>query len=374
LEWERRDGDAPIPRFKNPRVEDGVVSNLEQHPAEEETGATVALAVRRDVLTGREVALGKYTVVNRLLPHTNRRMVGAWCFVDHFGPDAILAGPGMQVPPHPHCGLQTVTWLVDGEVLHRDSLGSLAMIRPGQLNLMTAGRGIAHAEVSPDGHGPSLHGLQLWIALPAQAAAGVAHFDHYADLPARNESGAHLTVVIGSLAGLESPARACTPIVGADLRLEPGASMTVPLRPDWEYAAVVLAGSAEIADGGLEPGTLCYLGTGREEVTAAAPGGARLFLLGGEPFEDELVMWWNFVARSHEEIVAARNAWMSGASISGEQVAGEQVAGEQVAGDRRAGDRFGVVDGYAGAALPAPDMPTTRLKPRDRHGRPMPEA
>ncbi len=333
------------------------MSNLEQHPTERETGSTVALALRRDVLVGRDVPLGKYSTVNRLLPHTNRRMVGAWCFVDHFGPDAILNGPGMQVPPHPHCGLQTVTWLLDGEVLHRDSVGSLAMIRPGQLNLMTAGRGIAHSEESPDGHSPSLHGLQLWIALPATEAAGPSRFEHHADLPDTDSGGAHLTVVVGSLGRMTSPARVHTPIVGVDVRLEEGASTTVPLRADWEYAVIVMAGIADVADGVLEPGALCYLGTGRDSLAVSTAPGARLFLLGGEPFSDELVMWWNFVGRSHEEIVAARQAWMSGSAMTATPVAD---------------DRFGSVRGYDGPPLPAPDMPTTRLKPRDRHGRPMP--
>jgi len=335
----------------------GAVSNLEQHPTEHDTGSTVALALRRDVLAGRDVPLGKYSTVNRLLPHTNRRMVGAWCFLDHFGPDAILTGPGMQVPPHPHCGLQTVTWLVDGEVLHRDSVGSLAMIRPGQLNLMTAGRGIAHAEQSPDGHGPSLHGLQLWIALPKAEAGGASRFEHHADLPTTSSAGAHLTVVVGSLGRLRSPARVHTPIVGVDVRLEEGASTSVPLRADWEYAVIVMAGAADVADGPLEPGALCYLGTGRDALTISTPSGARLFLLGAQPFRDELVMWWNFVGRSHEEIVAAREAWTAGSAITGAP---------------SADDRFGSVHGFDGAALPAPDMPITRLKPRDRHGRPMP--
>jgi redox-sensitive bicupin YhaK (pirin superfamily) len=144
-----------------------------------------------------------------------------------------------------------------------------------------------------------------------------------------------------------------------DVRLEEGASTTVPLRADWEYAVIVMAGTADVADGTLEPGALCYLGTGRDALAASTASGARLFLLGGEPFADELVMWWNFVGRSHEEIVAAREAWMAGSAVAGAPVEG---------------DRFGSVRGYDGAPLPAPDMPTTRLKPRDRHGRPMPGA
>jgi quercetin 2,3-dioxygenase len=368
------------------------VSNLEPHPTEEETGGTVALALRRDVLAGREVALGKYTVVNRLLPHTNRRMVGAWCFVDHFGPEAILAGPGMQVPPHPHCGLQTVTWLLDGEVLHRDSVGSLAMIRPAQLNLMTAGAGIAHAEVSPDGHGPSLHGLQLWIALPAGEAAGPSRFEHHEDLPtiavgngrdtASGDRGAFFTVVVGEFLDKRSPARVYTPIVGVDVRLAPGDSggltTTLPLRKDFEYAILALAGEATADDTPVTPGNLVYLGDGRTELQVATTTGARLFLLGGEPFADELVMWWNFVGRSHEEIVAARDAWMKGAAITGNasgRAAGGAKAGAATADDTAArSDRFGVVGGYDGPSLPAPEMPTTRLRPRSRHGRPMPDA
>src|SRR5262245_55822333 len=204
-------------------------------------------------------------------------MVGAWCFADHFGPQAIVNMPGMQVPPHPHSGLQTVTWLVEGEVLHRDSLGSLAMIRPGQLNLMTAGHGIAHAEVSPDGHSPSLHGLQLWIALPAGEAEGGPRFEHHADLPELpgTAEAAHVTVVAGELAGVRSPARVHTPLVGADVRLEAGAQAALELRPDWEYAVLVLAGEADVAGGPLEPGALCYLGTGRDRLAISTNDGAR---------------------------------------------------------------------------------------------------
>jgi redox-sensitive bicupin YhaK (pirin superfamily) len=323
-----------------------------------------------DVLVGRDVPLGKFTTVNRLLPHTNRRMVGAWCFLDHFGPDALFNTPGMQVPPHPHCGLQTVTWLLNGEVLHRDSLDNLAMIRPGQLNLMTAGRGIAHSEESPDGHGPSLHGLQLWIALPtgtgAGGADGAARFEHHDDLPVYEVDGAHVTVVIGELFARRSSAQVHTPIVGADLRLEAGAHLTVPLRSDFEYAVLAMAGGAEISHPPLvrgegdtdpsvpvAPGALLYLGEGRTGLDFRSDAGGRLFLLGGEPFADELVMWWNFVGRSHDEIVTARETWQA----------------EIVGSPRDEPARFGSVHGYRGEPLPAPAMPTTRLKPRDRRGR-----
>jgi hypothetical protein len=322
------------------------VSNLEPEPAETDCGGDVALARRADVLIGREVALGRYTTVSRLLPHTNRRMVGAWCFLDHFGPDALYATPGMQVPPHPHCGLQTVTWLLDGEVLHRDSIGTLATIRPGQLNLMTAGNGIAHSEESPPGRPPTLHGLQLWIALPADEAAAPSRFEHYRDLPRIAIGAAEVIVVIGEFGGVASPARVATPIVGADIAIAVGGSASLPLRSDFEYGVLAVDGSARIDGTDLAPGALLYLGDGRPSLPVEAPDGARLFLVGGEPFADELVMWWNFVARSHDEIARARADWA-------------------------AGERFGVVHGYAGDRLPAPEMPTVRLKPRGREGRPL---
>jgi quercetin 2,3-dioxygenase len=323
------------------------VSNLEPRPAEITASAGVIAADRADLLDGRDVPFGRHTVVRRLLPHTNRRMVGAWCFLDHFGPERIAGGPGMQVPPHPHCGLQTVTWLVEGEVLHRDSLGSLVMIEPGQVNLMTAGRGIAHSEESPEGHGPVMHGLQLWVALPADEVAIDPRFEHHEGLPVVELDGMRMTVAIGSLLDAVSPAMIHSPLVGAEIIAYPGSTAAVSVRPDFEHAIVVMSGALSVSGASVEPGSLLYLGDGRS--TLQLEGGAegtRAFLIGGEPFAEELVMWWNFVGRSHEDIVAAREDWS----------------------EHR---RFGEVGGYAGDRLPAPAMPTTRLKPRGRKGRPM---
>jgi len=317
------------------------VSNLELAPAETDCPPDAATGARADLLDGRDVPLGRHTVVRRLLPHTNRRTVGAWCFFDHFGPENIADTPGMQVPPHPHCGLQTVTWLLSGEVLHRDSLGTLATITPGQLNLMTAGFGIAHSEESPPEHMPVMHGLQLWIALPESVTE--ARFEHHAALPELTYGGVSMTVVIGTFDGTSSPARVHTPLVGVQITAQGSASL--PVQPSWEYAAILIDGSATVAGQALTPGSLLYLGTSRSSLEISGDG--RLFLIGGEPFEEELVMWWNFVARSHEQIVEARSAWM-------------------------ARERFGEVHGYAGDRLPAPELPTVRLKPRSRHGRPMP--
>ncbi|HEY2044710.1 MAG TPA: pirin family protein [Jatrophihabitans sp.] len=280
--------------------------------------------------------------VSRYLPTRGRRMVGAWCFVDYYGPDDVGGSRGMQVPPHPHCGLQTVSWLLAGEVLHRDSIGSVQVISPGQLNLMTAGRGIAHAETSVQQSGEVLHGLQLWVALPETELRRAAEFQHLADVPHWRTDGLDASVLLGTLAEITSPASTFTPIVGADIAIGPAAHSTIPLRSDWEYAALVLAGEV-VLDGRsrLRSADMAYLGCARSQLSVATGDHARLLLLGGEPFDEEILMWWNFVGRTHEDIVAARTDWMSGS-------------------------RFGAVTTYDGAPLPAPPMPAVRLKPRGR--------
>ena len=295
------------------------------------------------LLPGHDVPLGRYTTVRRLLPQRQRRMVGAWCFVDHFGPDDVAERPGMEVPPHPHTGLQTVTWLLDGEILHRDSLGNVQPIRPGQLNVMTSGHGIAHSERSPVARPPLMHGVQLWVALPDPARAGAADFAHHAALPRWRDGDLDVTLLVGEAGGERSPAVVHTPLIGAQLEVRGSAPATLPLRRDFEYGLLAMSGSAEVDAMPLAPGALLYLGAGRDAFTLRAAPGSRLLLLGGEPFDEPLVMWWNFVGRSHEEIAAAREDWM-------------------------AGRRFGVVTDDPAAPLPAPALPTTRLKARDRRG------
>ena len=252
--------------------------------------------------------------VRRALPQRQRRTVGAWCFADHMGPVAVDDQHRADIGPHPHIGLQTVTWLVAGELLHRDSLGSEQAIRPGQLNLMTAGHGVVHAEEST-GYRGELHGVQLWVAQPERSRHGAPAFEHHAELP-RAELGtgaATATVLVGELAGtgVRSPARHDTDGVGLELVVPPGTA-TVPLQPAFEHALVVVEGALALADGTVvEPGHLAYLGLGRDEIvlTAPAPEPARALLLGGVPFEAPVSMWWNFVARDHAEIDAARQAW-----------------------------------------------------------------
>ncbi|WP_328897807.1 pirin family protein [Streptomyces sp. NBC_00236] len=319
------------------------MSNLDRQAALSVCGGRgfVVAEPVRELLTPRHVRLGESTEVRRLLPNLGRRMVGAWAFVDHYGPDDIADEPGMQVPPHPHMGLQTVSWLHEGEVLHRDSLGSLETIRPRELGLMTSGRAISHSEESPRPHAALLHGAQLWVALPDAHRTVEPHFQHHKDLPTVTAPGLTATVILGTLDGATSPGTAYTPIVGADLALSGGAEARLPLDPDFEYAVLSMSGEAEVDGVPVLPGSMLYLGCGRSELPLRAESDAGLMLLGGEPFEEEIVMWWNFIGRSHEEIEEARQAWAEGS-------------------------RFGEVHGYDGDRLPAPALPPVALKPRGR--------
>jgi redox-sensitive bicupin YhaK (pirin superfamily) len=313
----------------------------------------------RELLPARAVPLGESTVVRRLLPTMGRRMVGAWCFVDHYGPDEIAREPGMQVPPHPHTGLQTVSWLLDGEVHHRDSLGSDVLIRPGELGLMTAGGGIAHSEQSPDPHSPMLHGAQLWVALPDSQRERDPSFDHHRELPVLREPGATATVLLGELAAARSPGQVHTALVGVDVTMESGADAVLPLEGDFEHAVLTVSGAPDVDGGELPAGSLCYLGTGRSTLRLRAETPSRLLLLGGIPFTEKIVMWWNFIARTGEEIAEARERWQ--AELAGEATP-TAAAGT---GSFRPGP-FGAVPGYEGPALAAPPLPPTPLRPRGR--------
>jgi redox-sensitive bicupin YhaK (pirin superfamily) len=294
---------------------------------------------------GRDVPLGRYTVVRRTLPNKTRRTVGAWCFLDHYGPEDVTGRPGMRIAPHPHTGLQTVSWLLSGEVRHRDSLGSDQVIYPGQLNIMTSGRGISHSENSPTSKPPLLHGLQLWVALPAAVRDNDPTFQHLPDLPEISDKSSRIIVAVGALEGAVSPAVVHSELLGADITLSGRVELAV--REDFEHAVVVTEGTARVDGDEVGPGSLLYLGEGRSRLRLE--GTARLFLIGGVPFEEDLVMWWNFVARSHEEIVQAREEWMARPRLD------------------NAG-RFGVVPGGE-EPLPAPALPTTRLLPRPRYRR-----
>ncbi|APH43919.1 pirin [Microbacterium sp. 1.5R] len=299
---------------------------------------------RRIVLEPREVPLGGVRGMNvlRVLPHRNLPTIGAWCFLDRFGP----ADTRMRVEPHPHIGLQTVTWPLVGEIRHRDSVGSDADLRRGQLNLMTAGNGISHSEYSIGDDPIPLDALQFWVVLPESARHGAAGFERHTELPqlplpADEGQDATATVVLGEFAGTSSPATVHTPIVGAEIRIPAGARLHLPLRSGWEHGLMLVEGDAVVATHGMSSNDMLYLGDSRDSVEVSSTQGALLFLIGGEPFEDEIVMWWNFAGRTHEEIVEARTEWEAASA------------------------RFGVVEGHD-VRIPAPPLPDVRLMPRGR--------
>lgn len=256
--------------------------------------------------------------VRRALPRRQRRTIGAWCFADHFGPVAP-AGPGggMQVGPHPHTGLQTVTWLVEGVVVHTDSLGSEQLIRPGQLNLMTAGRGVAHAEQTPARYRGVLHGIQLWIAQPDITRYHEPAFAHHAELPVAEYGPCRATVLIGNLAGVRSPGRREVGILGVELATATHTDVLLPVETKFEHGLIVLAGGVAVGSELVRPGALAYLGRGRDELALDMRGDSRVLLLGGRPCTEDLLMWWNFVARTRGEIDQAWTEWEHGTARFG---------------------------------------------------------
>jgi quercetin 2,3-dioxygenase len=282
----------------------GPVTTDDEAPTEGGCGET---HVDVEVADSREAEVGRFRV-RRALPRRERRTVGAWCFVDAMGPAQVTEDEGLDVAPHPHIGLQTVTWLLAGEALHRDSLGTEQVLAPGELNLMTAGRGIAHSEEATGSYAGPLQGVQLWVAQPESTRHGEPAFEHHGELPRLDLGGVEATVLVGEVEGVRSPARRDTDHVGADLQLRAGPSV-LPLRTEHEYAVFVLEGSVAVAGNPVAAGQVAYVGVGHDELPLEAREPARAMLLGGTPFEDRLVMWWNYVARSQDEVSQAHRSW-----------------------------------------------------------------
>lgn len=329
------------------------MTRLDADDAVLEEAGTACDGPRALLLESREVPLGgvRAMSVHRALPQRDLPLVGAWCFLDRFGPQVTR----MRVEPHPHIGLQTVTWPFAGDIRHRDSVGSDVVLSRGALNLMTSGAGIAHSEYSVGEVAVALDALQLWVALPESRRHGPPAFERHEKLPAFELPGAAgppgvATVVLGELAGVVSPATVHTPIVGTEIRIPAGGRVEIPLRAEWEYAIVGVEATARVRTGipsadatvDVDRAHLLYLGTGRDTVAVTADQDTLVFLLGGEPFEDEIVMWWNFVGRTHEEIVDARDAWETDAA------------------------RFGHVIDHGDERVPAPPLPGVRLTRRRR--------
>jgi quercetin 2,3-dioxygenase len=262
-----------------------------------------------EVLTPRDVPLGglRAMTVRRTLPQRQRSLIGAWCFLDHYGPDEVEGDGGMVVPPHPHTGLQTVSWLFTGEIEHRDSAGHHAFVRPGELNLMTAGRGISHSEYSTPGT-TTLHGAQLWLALPDGDRQVDPAFEHFAPEPVSGE-GWEARVFIGSLLGSRSPVTTYSPLLGAELTLSAGTTLQVPVDASYELGVLVDTSSVRVDGKPLATNDLGFIAPGADAIELTADEDARLLVLGGPPFGEKIVMWWNFIGREHDEVVGYRAQW-----------------------------------------------------------------
>ena len=276
--------------------------------------------------------------IQRALPNKARRTVGAWCFADHAGPATLPPGAGMKVGPHPHTGLSTFSWMIEGEILHRDSLGSQQVLRAGQVNLMTAGRGISHSEESLSGR---IHLAQLWIALPDEARERPPSFEHFPDLPtAALDEGWDATVLVGDFAGRRSPVPSFTPLLGVDLAAAGPACARLALDAGFEHGLMLLEGEVNVSPAGhdvvetVAPGTLLYLGVGCESVELRCTAATRLLLLGGPAWTQPPLLWWNFVGRDPAEMDAWAEDWA-----------------------REDGGRFGQVRGYVGPRIPVPPVP-----------------
>ncbi|RMX08109.1 pirin family protein [Corticibacter populi] len=286
-------------------------------------------------IPARMAEIGGGVPVRRVLPSRGLRTIGAWCFLDHAGPAPRNL---LSVGQHPHIGLQTFTWMIEGEIMHRDSLGSEQVVRPGEINLMTAGRGISHVEEA-HGDGP-VHTVQLWIALPESQRQAAPRFEHYAGLPRWEQGGWQHVLLAGELAGRHSPVEVHSPLLGLDLRAEGPAKVDLALDPAHEYGVLVLTGSAEIQGEALAPGELLYLGSGHRNLVVqnAQAAGVHLLVIGGEPLAEAPLIWWNFVGCSTAEILQAAEDWS------------------------QHDERFGTVPGTVLGRLQAPDASGLRLR------------
>ncbi|WP_237201573.1 pirin family protein [Rothia nasimurium] len=369
----------------------------------------------------RPVPLGglRAMTVRRLLPSRDRRMVGAWCFIDHYGPDDVATTGGMRVAPHPHTGLQTASWIFTGTIEHRDSLGTVADVRPGELNLMTAGYGINHSEYStPDT--TVLHGIQLWIALPETHLNTAPTFENFvpqaltfdgqgsgqdasalAPVQARVFLGQLGISVDGQTLTGSSPVTTFSPLLGAEILVgtpgsdpkadktpaddAPRRTITLTLNPEYEHGFVVDTGALLIKGQQVAADAMLFIAPGTTELTLEAIGDTRLILLGGTPFGEKITMWWNFIGRTHEDIVEARAAWNAQAQAFDGTTAPSGARGQAIVADGAlAAGRAEEQDGAAPAprfggvvllpgeyqekprtsVIPAPELPNARLKQR----------
>ena len=259
-------------------------------------------------IRSRAAALGALPVW-RALPVRERRLIGPWCFLDRYGPITFSDDKAMDVAPHPHIGLQTVSWLVDGEVVHHDSLGYEATVKPGGVNVMTAGSGISHSEETPRRNSGRLDGVQLWIALPDAQRNTAPAFQHVPEVPQIDLRGATASLFAGAFGKETSPSTVYSDIIGLDINVHARGSVELPLDATREHGVFILGGSGEIEGQQTQANTLYYAAPGRSQIALRSADGARVLLIGGQPFRERVLMWWNFVARTPEEVAAARADW-----------------------------------------------------------------
>jgi redox-sensitive bicupin YhaK (pirin superfamily) len=273
-----------------------------------------ATSVIAAVIDARPRDLGGFTV-GRVLPSSARRLVGPFIFFDHMAPADFAPGQGIDVRPHPHIGLATVTYLFDGEIVHRDSLGSHQPIRPGDINWMTAGRGIVHSErtgAEARRAGSRLHGLQLWVALPLAHEETTPEFHHHpaATLPALDLAGVRIRVLAGNAYGKTAPVKTLSPLFSADVALPVGSELPLPSEHA-ERAAYVIEGAVRVGEESAERGRMLVFAKGAE-VALHATADARIALIGGAPIDGERHIWWNFVSSSKARIEQAKRDWTEG--------------------------------------------------------------
>jgi quercetin 2,3-dioxygenase len=268
----------------------------------------------------RVAIVGDNLKIHRALPSKQKRLIGAWCFLDHAGPTTFKEGEGFSVGPHPHIGLQTFTWMIEGEIYHQDSLGYQQIIRPNEINLMTAGHGISHIERSPEGHSPHLHLAQLWIALPKAQCDMPPSFEHYESLPVIEQNNCRFTLLAGEFLGQTSPVKVYSDMMGVDIHALVNTSTVLPLNPNYEYGILLLQGELSVEQDTLDTGTLLYFQPGQHQLHLELKANTRLLLIGGKPFEEDIIIWWNFVGRSTEEIQQAAHDWINQSRFG--QVAG----------------------------------------------------
>ncbi|MEN8391826.1 pirin family protein [Acinetobacter indicus] len=280
----------------------------------------------------RRAEIGQGTVIKRALPSRHKRMIGAWCFLDHAGPVSFPQGDGLDVGPHPHIGLQTFTWMIEGTLMHTDSIGSKQLIRPKQVNLMTAGQGISHTEVAPEQE-THMHAAQLWIALPDAKRNMPSRFDHYPELPVVSRDGVEFTVLVGEFLETRSPVEVHSPLLALDLTAAETVRTRLHLNPAFEYGFMALEGTAHINQHELNEDNMVVLEPGLQDIEIELHQGARVLLLGGEPFESAILLWWNFVGRTQDELSEARDQWVN------------------------QDPRFGSIPDYNGPRLEAPALP-----------------